>query len=806
MTFSRAFIFVLSLALALPLSLHGQTHIAESDSDQLRGFGAAMAIGEGEIFVGSRSSNRMIRIEQGPGSVYVFTEDESGNWIEQVQLSASDGAVDDRFGFALDSEGATLVVGAPGQEAEAGAAYVFEKTESGAWVETGRLSIDGTSPTDNYAYTVAVVGDFVFVAAVGKENGGSVYAFHKEAGTWAFHSEIVSRDLEAGDRFGSRMLADGSSVWISAPGKNERKGALYMFRLDPSSNAWGQETKLSIDEGGDTPDFGWRMVMQNDDLFVGAPGYDGAGAVLRFHKDGERWEQKEVLLPFTRTSGSAFGYRLASAGHTLLVGEYFNAEGGVVYAYEAGENSDVWARVTRVKPESVAWSIGFSDDLVAHGDVFAAGAPQADYQEGKVFVFTFDSAARSWKETSALFGEVERISSYAGEKIDCEEGTAYAFGCEDVDLVSFISVADISTSRGVNMNDLWGWTDPETGTEYVLAGRNDGTVFLDISDPTAPVYVGELPKTAASPASVWRDIKVYKDHAFIVADGAGPHGMQVFDLSQLREADPAEMPITYAESARYDEIFSAHNIVINEETGYAYAVGSRSGGTTCGGGLHMINIQDPLKPTFAGCFADESTGRSKTGYTHDAQCVVYRGPDTDYQGKEICFNASETALSIADVTDKANPVALSSAEYPNVGYLHQGWLTEDQKYYFMNDELDELQGKVSNTRTLIWNVEDLDDPLLAREFFLSTTASDHNLYIRDNLMYQSNYISGLRVLDITDAENPREVGYFDTVPLGENVPSFGGSWSNYPFFKSGIIAVTSNTEGVFLLRKSEVDL
>ena len=765
-----------------------------------------MAMGEGELFIGSRSPARMIRIEQLPGSVYVFTKDENGEWREHVQLSASDGAVNDKFGFSIYATPSTLVVGAPGQQSETGAAYVFEKTDSGEWVETGRIAIDGTSPTDNFANSVAVVGDYVFVSAIAKENGGSVYAFHKEDGIWTLHSEIVSGDLEAGDRFGSRFLTDESTVMISAPGKNERKGAVYVFRYDPSNDTWVEQAKLSTDEGGERPDFGWRMVIQNDDLFVGAPGYDDAGAVLRFHKNGDKWEQKEVLLPFTKTQGSAFGYRLASAGHTLLVGEFYNAEGGVVYAFDTGESGESWERVTRVKPKDVQWTHGFSDDLVAHGNVFAAGAPQADFQEGKAFVFTFDSEKRSWQETSALFGEVERISSSTGEQIDCEEGTAYAFSCQEVDLVSFISVSDISSRRGVNMNDLWGWTDAETGTEYVLAGRNDGTVFIDISDPTSPVYVGELPKTAASPPSVWRDIKVYKDHAFIVADGAGAHGMQVFDLSQLRTADPAEMPITFSESAHYDDIFSAHNIVINEETGFAYIVGSRSGGTTCGGGLHMVNIQEPLQPTFAGCFADESTGRSNTGYTHDAQCVIYRGPDAEHQGKEICFNASETALSIADVSDKDNPVALSSAGYPNVGYLHQGWLTEDQKYFFMNDELDELQDKASNTRTLIWNVEDLDDPQLAKEFFLSTTASDHNLYIRDNYMYQSNYISGLRVLDITDVENPKEVGFFDTVPLGKNVPSFGGSWSNYPFFKSGIIAVTSNTEGIFLLRKSELDL
>ena len=94
----------------------------------------------------------------------------------------------------------------------------------------------------------------------------------------------------------------------------------------------------------------------------------------------------------------------------------------------------------------------------------------------------------------------------------------------------------------------------------------------------------------------------------------------------------------------------------------------------------------PTEPVFLGCFADGTTGRQRTGYSHDAQCVIYRGPDEDYQGREICFGANETALSIADVTDRENPVAIARGDYPNVGYTHQGWLTEDQRYFFMGDE------------------------------------------------------------------------------------------------------------------------
>jgi hypothetical protein len=69
------------------------------------------------------------------------------------------------------------------------------------------------------------------------------------------------------------------------------------------------------------------------------------------------------------------------------------------------------------------------------------------------------------------------------------------------------------------------------------------------------------------------------------------------------------------------------------------------------------------------------------------------------------------------------------------------------------------------------------------------------------MMYQSNYESGLRVVDISDRENPKQVGFFDTVPIGTDAPGFGGSWSNYPFFQSGNVLMTSGAEGLFIVRK-----
>ncbi len=384
----------------------------------------------------------------------------------------------------------------------------------------------------------------------------------------------------------------------------------------------------------------------------------------------------------------------------------------------------------------------------------------------------------------------------------CANGFAGPFPCQNVDLLAFLPIDSIGGVRNpegellTSLNDIWGWTDPETGREYALVGRSDGTSFVDVTEPTNPLLVGSLPPTPGAYNSIWRDVKVYADHAFIVADNAGAHGVQVFDLTQLRGV--TSPPTTFAPTATYNGIGSAHNIVINEETGFAYAVGSSGGTNGCGSGLHMIDIREPKAPAFVGCHNVAGTGRARNGYTHDAQCVIYKGPDERYQGHEICLMANESHVVISDVTDKENPKEISRAEYPDVAYAHQGWLTDDHQYFLQDDELDHRSG-TPNTRTRIWDVTNLEDPILADVYIAESSSIDHNLYVRGDRVFQSNYTSGLRILDITEPPKPVEVGYFDGFP-GHDGGGFLGSWSNYPYFDSGNVIFTGINEGLFIVR------
>jgi choice-of-anchor B domain-containing protein len=277
----------------------------------------------------------------------------------------------------------------------------------------------------------------------------------------------------------------------------------------------------------------------------------------------------------------------------------------------------------------------------------------------------------------------------------------------------------------------------------------------------------------------------------------------VFDLTRLRGARNAP---TFAPDTTYREIASAHNVVADTTSRFLYVVGANSGGETCGGGLHIVNARSPLALEFMGCYNDRG-GSNPRGYTHDAQCVQYRGPDARYRGREICVGSNEKEINIADVTDKSRPITIGRNSYPNVSYAHQGWFDDEQRYFYMNDEGDEVAGLVEGTRTIVWDLTDLSDPIVAKMYHGPVNASDHNLYVVGNRVFEANYGSGLRVLDISDRAAPREMGFFDSAPFNNDEPGHSavasGAWSVYPFFKSGVVIFTSVREGLFIVKVRE---
>lgn len=426
--------------------------------------------------------------------------------------------------------------------------------------------------------------------------------------------------------------------------------------------------------------------------------------------------------------------------------------------------------------------------------ITAAEGQEAQQRQGRPQVDVPEQANRPDRHAPCVQGTafIEELEGH----VILETG---AFDCERVDLQSFLTNDEIGgglfapEGRG---SDVWGWTDPQTGREYVLAGLEVGTSFIDITDPKRPVYLAHLP-TSATNNLIWRDIKVYKDHAFIVAESAG-HGMQVFDLTVLRDLDPDAAPHTVSEVAHYDGFQRAHNIALNEESGFVYAVSQREDAEGCDEGMHIVDVRDPTNPTFAGCYED-------TG-VHDAHCVTYQGPDARFTGHEICVtSASGRRVGVVDVTDKSDPVTLALTEYPQpgtgfpepAGGSHQGWLLDGHRYYVHGTESTRRDPQGLD----IFDLADLTDPLQIGFFESPVQSTHHNLYQRGRYIFQSNYSSGLRVYDtrnVADGEL-EEVAFFDVYPP-DNETGFGfGTWSNYPWFESGVVAV-HGYQGLWLVK------
>jgi choice-of-anchor B domain-containing protein len=371
----------------------------------------------------------------------------------------------------------------------------------------------------------------------------------------------------------------------------------------------------------------------------------------------------------------------------------------------------------------------------------------------------------------------------------------------------------------------WGWV--KNGREFIAVGQTHGTAFAEVTKKGKLEYLGRLP--AQNDSVIWREIKKVGDTLIVGSEGVG-HGVQFFDLNKLLDLTPAApkifdihtdiawLNLTQGIAGR------SHTVQGNEELGYAMAVGAggRPGrNDTCAGGPIFINIDDPTNPYVEGCAPQD-------GYTHDAQCIVYRGPHKKYYGRDICYGYNEDTLTIYDVTNKKGVGAasiISRTPYVGASYTHQGWVTNEQwqTHIVLDDELDEGQIDPNRTAvdspakdgfavTYIVDIQNLEAPFVSGLYKTSVRSVDHNQYVYDGLSYQSNYQAGLRILDVSsiprfpDGSKVEEIAYFDVYPPDDNQPGGGdalwdgGTWSAFTF-PSGFVVVQTIDRGTFVVRQ-----
>ncbi|KAF4907578.1 hypothetical protein CGCF415_v007331 [Colletotrichum fructicola] len=400
----------------------------------------------------------------------------------------------------------------------------------------------------------------------------------------------------------------------------------------------------------------------------------------------------------------------------------------------------------------------------------------------------------------------------------------HKFKCKNMDLYDFINHATLGSPntdyRGKSGSSSWGWTDPDSGREFIVSGMFDGCAFIEILPEGKMLNLGFLPTySPVGDRAYWHEIRPYKNYMLIGSELEG-HGIQIFDMTKLLDIDPSEGPILFSNDKDLTGHFietlplgRSHNVVVNEEANYAVAVGVQPRNVSCMGGLYFFSLEDPSNPVALGCDGQD-------GYVHDAQCLIYRGPDSKYFGRDICYGYNEDTLTIYDVSDKKDSKIISRTSYEGATFTHQGWVNDVnwQEWLFMDDEYDEdeLAGPAADGYpvTYIWDISSLEKPLQKGLFKHNVKGIDHNQYVVGDLLVQSNYGAGVRVWDISSVpEDPTgnsvcEIAYFDIYPEDDSLPGggaiqFSGTWSSYAYFKSGFIFVNTIERGAYLVKMTK---
>lgn len=350
------------------------------------------------------------------------------------------------------------------------------------------------------------------------------------------------------------------------------------------------------------------------------------------------------------------------------------------------------------------------------------------------------------------------------------------YSASNVTLYKQFTLGDFQTTGG---SSCWGYVSP-SGREYAIMGCNNKVAFVDITDPANPVYFASVPHIN----NIWTDIKTYKSACYVSTEQSG-NGIQVIDLSDIDNHN-VTLVKTLTNPGR------AHTIYVDNDSGFLYCCGTResSGTTMC------FDLTNPLDPVRVG-------QNSLTGGLYQHETIVHTYTTGPYAGRQIMFSGgTDRGVEIWDVTNKNNVNLVRRIAYPFVGYCHQGWLSGDLKYFYVNDELDE-KGYAMATRTLVFDISVLESADLVGTFSTNLASTDHNLYWKNDFVFEGNYSSGLRVFDATnDPIQPTERGFFDTFPYND-AAGFHGLWSNYPFFPSGTVIGGDIDRGLFIWDVSE---
>ena len=337
-----------------------------------------------------------------------------------------------------------------------------------------------------------------------------------------------------------------------------------------------------------------------------------------------------------------------------------------------------------------------------------------------------------------------------------------------------------SSQYGNIYNEVWGLAVNDS--EYAIIGSTQGTHFINVTDPSSPIEDFFVRGASFGNHIIHRDYHDYNGYLYAVSGEDRDNlksALQIIDISNL----PESIDVIYNSNAR---IRKAHNIFIDTSQAKLYACAVK-GGDAAFSALRIYDISN-IEPVLEANYTID-IGGSVVANVHDA-----------FVNDHLAYlNAGNDGLLIVDFANLEAPEVLTSlkgTDYPDSGYNHSGWLSEDGKYYYFADE-------TWGTDMKVYDVTDPRNIILVSTFDAGNDSQfsiPHNQVVYCNYIFTSYYYDGLQVHDISDPENPKRVMYYPTTSITARA-NYEGAWGVYPFLPSGNILVSDMQNGLFIIEK-----